>query len=154
MTQACCLCHLTTCSLLEDWRNLFTLFFPLACTIKIQQFLNHKMASVGLEPHLVNDTSLLSLPLDHLLVVGRLAQIIHLIFSSSLYIKIQQFLNHKTASVRLRQHLVNDASLLSLPLDHLLLVGSLAQLIHLISFFSMYNQYTTHFKSQNGLCMI
>jgi hypothetical protein len=109
--------------------------------------LNHKTASVRFRQQLVNDTSLLSLPLDQLLVVGSLPQFIHLIFSSSLYIKIQPFLNHKMASVGLEPHLVNDTSLLSLPLDHLLLVGSLAQLIHLTFFFSMYNQYTTHFKS-------
>ena len=42
------------------------------------------MASVELEPHRVHETSLLSLPLDHLLVVGRLAQLINLIFFSSL----------------------------------------------------------------------
>jgi hypothetical protein len=114
--------------------QLIHLIFPLAnCTIKIQQFLNHKMASVGLEPHLVNDTSLLSLPLYHLLVVGSLAQFIHLIFPlANCTIKIQQFLNHKTASIGLEPHLVNDTSLLSLPLDHLLVVGRQAQLIHLI----------------------
>jgi hypothetical protein len=94
----------------------------------------------------------LSLPLDQLLVVGSLAQFIHLIFSSSLYIKIQQFLNHKTASVGLEPHLVDDTSLLSLPLDHLLVVGSLAQLIHLIFFSSLYNLNSTIFKSQNGCC--
>ena len=116
------------------------LIFPLAnCTIKIQQFLNHKTASIGLEPHLVNDTSLLSLPLDHLLVVGRQEQLIHLIFPlANCTIKIQQFFNHKTASVRFRQHLVNDTSLLSLPLDQLLVVGSLPQFIHLIFSSSLY----------------
>jgi hypothetical protein len=49
--------------------QLIRLIFSLACIIKIQQFLNHKTASVGLDPQQVHDTSLLSLPLDHLLVV-------------------------------------------------------------------------------------
>ena len=57
--------------------------FSVACVIKTQPFLNHKMTSLGLEPQLAHDKSLLSLPLDHLLVVGRLAQLIHLIFLSS-----------------------------------------------------------------------
>jgi hypothetical protein len=74
---------------------------------------------------------LLSLPLDHLLVVESLAQLIHLIFSLACIIKIQQFLNHNMASVGLEPQLVHDTSLLSLPLDHLLVVGRLAQLIHL-----------------------
>jgi hypothetical protein len=98
------------------------------------------MASVGLEPHLVHDTSLLSLPLNHLLVVEWLAQLIHLnIFSLACVIKTQQLLNYKTGSVRLEPQLVRDTSLLSLPLDHLLVVGRLAQLIHLIFFSSLYN---------------
>jgi hypothetical protein len=53
------------------------------------------MASVGLEPQRARDTSLLALPLDHLLVVGRLAQLIHLIFFLACIIKTQQLLNHK-----------------------------------------------------------
>ena len=57
--------------------------FSVACVIKTQPFLNHKMTCLGLEPQLAHDKSLLSLPLDHLLVVGRLAQLIHLIFLSS-----------------------------------------------------------------------
>ena len=97
------------------------------------------MDSVGLEPHLVHDTSLLSLPLNHLLVVERLAQLIHLnIFSLACVIKTQQLLKHKTGSVRLEPQLVRDTSLLSLPLDHLLVVGRLAQLIHLIFYASLY----------------
>ena len=42
MTQAFCLYHQTTCSLLEGQRNLFTLFFA--------QLSNHKMTYVGPEP--------------------------------------------------------------------------------------------------------
>ena len=89
------------------------------------------MASVELEPHLVHDTSLSSLPLDHLLVVGSQAKLIRVIFSLACIIKIEQFLNHKMASVGLEPHLVHETNLLSLPLNHLVVVGSLAQLIHL-----------------------
>jgi hypothetical protein len=59
------------------------------------------MTYVGFEPHLVHDTSLLSLPLDHLLVVGGLVQLIRLIFSQDCIIKTQQLLNYKMASVGL-----------------------------------------------------
>jgi hypothetical protein len=119
--------------------QLIHLNFSLACVLNNRHIPSHKTASVGLEPQLVHDTSLLSLPLDHLLVVGSLAQLIHLIFLSACIIKIQQFLNHKTTSVGLEPQLVHDTNMLSLPLDHLLVVGSLAQLIHLIFFSSFYN---------------
>jgi hypothetical protein len=122
---ACCHYHYTTRSLLEDSRNLFTLFFSLACVLNNRHIPSHKKPSVGLEPQLVHETSLLSLPLDHLLVVGSLAQLIRLIFSLACIIKIQQFLNHKTASVGLDPQQVHDTSLLSLPLDHLLVVDCL-----------------------------
>jgi hypothetical protein len=112
--------------LLEAYRNLFTLFFSLPCIIKTEQCLKHKTASVRLEPHLARYTSRLSLPLDNLLVVGRLAQIIHLnIFSLACVIKTQQLLKHKTGYVRLEPQVVRDTSRLSLPLDHLLVVGRL-----------------------------
>jgi hypothetical protein len=90
------------------------------------------MATVGLEPHLAHETSLLSLPLDHLLVVGSLPQLIYLnLFSLACVINIRHISSHKMASVGLEPHLVHETSLLSLPLDHLLVVGSLTQLIHL-----------------------
>ena len=119
--------------------QLIHLIFSLACIIKTQQLLNYKMASVRLKPQLVRDTSRLSLPLDHLLVVGRLAQLIHLIFSLACITKTQQLLNYKMASVRLKPQLVRDTSRLSLPLDHLLVVGRLEQLIHIIFFSNLYN---------------
>ena len=68
------------------------------------------MAYVGLEPHLVHDTSRLSLPQDHLLVVGSVAQLINLIFFLACIIKIQPFLKHKTASVRLEPQLAHDTA--------------------------------------------
>ena len=43
--------------LLEAYRNLFTISFSLAYIIKFQPFLNHKMTSVELEPHLAHDTA-------------------------------------------------------------------------------------------------
>jgi hypothetical protein len=169
--------------------------FSLACIINNRHISSHKMASVGFDPHLVNDTSLLSLPLGHLLVVGRLAQPIHLnLFSLACIINIWHISSHKMASVGLEPHLahdtsllslplarplarcwktsatyyinmfslaciinnrhisshkmasvgfdphlVHDTSLLSLPLDHMLVGGSLPQLIHLIFFSSIYN---------------
>ena len=97
-------------------------FFSLACIIIFRQLLNHKNASVRLEPKLVHDRSQLSLPLKQLLVVGRISQIIHLIFFLACIIKIQP-------------HRVHDSSLLSLALDHMLVVAHLAQLIHLNLFF-------------------
>jgi hypothetical protein len=105
--------------------QLIHLNFSLACVLNNRHIPSHKTASVGLEPQLVHDTSLLSLPLDHLLVVGSLAQLIRPIFSLACIIKIQQFLNHKTASVGLEPQLVHDTSLLYLPLDHLLVVDRL-----------------------------
>jgi hypothetical protein len=60
--------------------HLFTLLFSLACIINKRHIPSHKMASVGLEPHQVHHTSMLSLPLAHLVVVVRLALFIYLIF--------------------------------------------------------------------------
>ena len=56
------------------------------------------------------------------------------------------------ASVELEPHRVHETSLLSLPLDHLLVVGRLAQLINLIFFSSLDYKNSTIFESQNGLC--
>jgi hypothetical protein len=43
-------CHCSTCSLFQAYPNLFTLFFSLACIIKIHPLSNPKMTSVGIEP--------------------------------------------------------------------------------------------------------
>ena len=173
---------------MEAKRNLFTLFFSQACIINLRHISSHKTAAVELEPHLVHDRSLLSLPLDHLLVVASLPHLIHLnlfslacvinirnisshkmasvgiepqlvhdtacchyhyttrslledsrnlftsFFSLACIINIRHIPSHKTASVGLEPHLVHVTSLLSLPLDYLLVVGRLPQLIHLIFF--------------------
>jgi hypothetical protein len=101
------------------------------------------MASVGLEPHLVHDTSLLPLPLDHLLVVGRLAQLIDLdLFSLACVINIRHISSHKMASVGLKPHLVHDTSLLPLPL---------ARCWETSATYSPYF-FSLAFKSQNDLC--
>jgi hypothetical protein len=114
--------------------------FSLACIINIRHISSHKMAYVGLEPHLAHDRSLLSLPLDHLLVVGSLTQPIHLnLLFLACVINVRHISSHKMTYVGFEPHLVNDTGLLSLPLDHLLVVGSLPQLIHLIFFSSIYN---------------
>ena len=76
--------------------------FSVACVIKTQPFLNHKMTSLGLEPQLVHDTSRLSLPLDHLLVVGSLPQLIPLnLFSLACVINIRHISSHKMTSLGL-----------------------------------------------------
>jgi hypothetical protein len=68
------------------------------------------MASVGLEQHQLHETSLLSLPLHYLFVVGSLAQLIHLIFFLACIIKIQPLLNQKTTFVGLAPQLVYDTT--------------------------------------------
>ena len=124
--------HLLVVSVVESLVQLIhlNLFFSSLYNYHIRQILSDKMATVGLEPHLVHDTSLLSLRLDYLLAVGSLAQLIHLnVFSLAYVINIRHNLSHKMASVGLEPYLVHITSLLSLPLDHLLAVGRLAQFI-------------------------
>ena len=114
--------------------------FSLACVINNRHISSHKITYVGFVPHRVNDTSLLSLPIDHLLVVGRRAQLIYLnMFSLACVINNRHISSHKMASVGLEPPLAQDTSLLSLPLNHLVVVGKQAQLIHLIFFSSLYN---------------
>jgi hypothetical protein len=82
--------------------------FSLACIINIRHISSHKMASVGLEPHLAHDRSLLSLPLDHLLLLEAYRNLFTLFFSLVSIIKTQPFLNHKMAYVGLEPLLVHE----------------------------------------------